>query len=83
MSAATKNRQSVGEDLSELGSHAGELAQRRYKNLKSDAMHLANEGRERLEEMGESLEDYVAENPIKSLLIAVAAGVLVGRFILR
>jgi ElaB/YqjD/DUF883 family membrane-anchored ribosome-binding protein len=83
MSTATKNRQSVAEDLSELGSHASDLAQRRYKNLKSDARQLANEGRERLEEMGESLEEYVAENPVKSLLIAAAAGLLVGRFILR
>ena len=83
MSSATKTRQSVTEDLAELGGHASELARERYENLKSDAMNLANQGRERLESVEESLEDYVAENPIKSLLMAAVAGIFVGRFILR
>ena len=83
MSTATKSRQSVADDLTELGSHASELAQKRYRNMKDDAMSLAEQGRERLEEMEESLEDYIGENPIKSMVIAAIAGLIVGRFVLR
>ena len=75
--------QSVSEDLRELGGRAGEMAQQRYDRMKRGAADLMEEGRERFEEMEQSLEEYVAENPLKSIIIAVGVGVLVGRFLFR
>jgi ElaB/YqjD/DUF883 family membrane-anchored ribosome-binding protein len=83
MSSTTKTRQGIAGDLAELGSHAGELAQERYQELKSGAMEWASEGRERLQEFEQTMEDYVAENPVKSVLMAAIAGLIVGRFVLR
>ena len=75
--------QGVSEDLRELGSRAGEMAQERYERMKRGAADLMEEGRERFEEMEHSMEDYVAENPLKSMLIALGVGVIVGRLLLR
>ena len=51
--------------------------------MKTDAADMVHEGRERVEEMEHSLEQYIADNPIKSVLIAAGLGLLLGKTILR
>ena len=80
--SATKS-QSVAEDLAELGSHAGDLARQRYERMKNDAAEMVQEGRDRVEEMEHTLEEYIADHPIKSVLIAAGIGFLLGKTILR
>lgn len=79
----SKAVQSVADDLAELGTHAGDLARQRYERMKSSASDLVQEGRERVEDMERSLEEYIADNPIKSVLIAAGIGLLLGKTILR
>lgn len=80
---ALKPTQTVTEDLKELGSRAGEMAQEKIERVKAGAAEWAEEGRERVEEMEQSLERYIAEHPIKSALIAAGVGLIVGRILLR
>ena len=81
--APAKPVQSVAEELAELGSHAGEVAREQYERLKADAAELAKDGRERVNELEQSLERYIVGHPIKSMLIAVGVGIVFGRCILR
>ena len=81
--AKSDTMQTVTDDLQELGSRAGEIAQEKIGQLKASAANLAEQGRERVQEMEQSLEEYVVENPLKSLLIAAGVGLLVGRLCLR
>lgn len=80
---ATRPLQTVAENLADMGSQAGEIAQEQYERLKAGAAELIHDGRERVQELEESLEQYIAEHPIKSMLIAAGVGLLVGRCLLR
>jgi ElaB/YqjD/DUF883 family membrane-anchored ribosome-binding protein len=80
---ALKPAQTVGEDLKELGSRASEMAQEKLEQVKAGAAELAEEGRERVQEMERSVERYIAEHPVKAMLIAAGVGLVVGRVLLR
>jgi ElaB/YqjD/DUF883 family membrane-anchored ribosome-binding protein len=80
---AAKAPQKVGEALAELGSQAGEIAQAQFERLKVKAAELVHDGRERVQDMEQSLERYIADHPIKSMLIAASVGLVLGRCILR
>lgn len=81
--AKSETIQGMSEDLKEFGNRAGEIAQEKYDRMKKGAADMMEQGRERFEDMEESLEDYVAANPLKSILIAAGVGVIVGRLLLR
>lgn len=83
MRDALKPTQTVTEDLKELGSRASEMAQEKLEQMRAGADEWAEEGRERVEEMEQSVERYIAEHPIKSMLIAAGVGLIVGRVLLR
>ena len=70
--------QEVKDNLREMGSQARDVAKEQYENLRSQANEYYEQGRERINEYTESLEQYVQEQPIKSLLIAAGVGVLLG-----
>lgn len=68
----------VGEQLRDLGHQAREAAQAQYERLREHASEYYETGRERAKEWEQSLESYVREQPIKSLLIAAGVGVILG-----
>jgi len=68
----------VGEDLRNLGSQARDAATQSYEQLRQQASEYYETGRQRATEMEQSLEQYVQEKPIQSLLIAAGVGMLLG-----
>jgi ElaB/YqjD/DUF883 family membrane-anchored ribosome-binding protein len=81
--AANKRPRTVAEDLQELGDMAKEMAQEKVEQVRAGAADCATEGREKVRDVQRSFEQYVREQPLKSVLIAVGIGMVLGRFWLR
>lgn len=75
---ATKD---VAESVKEVGSNVRDAAQEQYERVRDTATEYYEQGRDRFMEAESSLEDYVREQPIKSLLIALGVGYVIGKFI--
>ncbi|HEV2295811.1 MAG TPA: hypothetical protein VGR35_18325 [Tepidisphaeraceae bacterium] len=70
--------QQVQENLRNLGSQVREQATQQYGQLRDQATEYYEQGRQRATEMEQTLEQYVQEKPIQSLLIAAGVGMLLG-----
>ena len=70
--------QQVGENLRNLGSQVRDSATQQYEQMRDQASEYYERGRPRAMEMEQSLEQYVQEKPIQSLLIAAGVGMLLG-----
>ena len=68
----------VGENLRDIGSQVKDQATQSYEHMRDQASEYYEEGRRRAMEMEQSLEQYVQEKPIQSLLIAAGIGMLLG-----
>jgi len=73
----------LGEHAREIGHHAKEAVREKMGDVRRGASELYSRGRDRANEAVKGLEHYVQEQPIKSLLIAVGAGLLLGAIIRR
>ena len=81
--------QSTGEQVSEtaaqMGQNIGErtqqmrqAAQEQLGQIRQSATEYYQQGRERAMEWQHNMEDYVREQPIRSILMAAGVGVLIG-----
>lgn len=70
--------QQVGQQLREVGDQVRSTAQEQYEQLRTQASEYYETGRQRAMEWEQSLENYVREQPVKSLLIAAGVGVILG-----
>jgi ElaB/YqjD/DUF883 family membrane-anchored ribosome-binding protein len=70
--------QQVGQNLREMGSQVRDAASEKYGQLRDQASDYYQQGRERAQEWEQSLEQYVQEKPIQSILIAAGVGMLLG-----
>ena len=70
--------QQVGQNLRDMGSQVRDVAKEQYDNLRNQASEYYDQGREMVNEYQQSLENYVQEQPVKSLLIAAGVGMLLG-----
>jgi ElaB/YqjD/DUF883 family membrane-anchored ribosome-binding protein len=68
----------VTQNLRTMGATARDAASEKLSDLKQHANEYYDQGRERAEEWEQSLEKYVQEKPIQSLLIAAGVGVVLG-----
>src|SRR4051812_34829028 len=75
----------IGENLRNMGSQVRDQAQQvrdqatqKYNELRDQAGEYYDQGMQRAKEWEGSLEDYVREQPVKSLLIAAGVGMLLG-----
>jgi ElaB/YqjD/DUF883 family membrane-anchored ribosome-binding protein len=68
----------VGENLRNLGSQVRDQATQQYDQLRQQAGDYYEQGRQRAMEYEQSLEQYVHEKPIQSLMIAAGVGMLLG-----
>ena len=73
----------VGKDLQEMGSIAVEALQEKVGELRDTATEYYEQGKGKFSEVERSFEKFVKEQPLKSVLIAAAAGWLFGRFWMR
>jgi ElaB/YqjD/DUF883 family membrane-anchored ribosome-binding protein len=70
--------QQVGQHLRDMGTQARDTAQQQYDHLRQQAQEYYETGRARAMEWEQGLEDYVRQQPVKSLLIAAGVGVILG-----
>ncbi|MBC8107011.1 MAG: DUF883 domain-containing protein [Anaerolineae bacterium] len=70
--------QQVKENIRDMGGQVRDAATEQYTNLRNQATEYFQEGRERAQEWEQSIETYVQEKPIQSILIAAGVGMLLG-----
>jgi ElaB/YqjD/DUF883 family membrane-anchored ribosome-binding protein len=68
----------VGQQLRDMGTQMRDQAQEKFEQMRQQANEYYEQGRERAREIEQSLEQYVQEKPIQSLLIAAGVGMLLG-----
>lgn len=68
----------VKEDVRELGRLAKEASRDKLRETKQVAGEYVARGQQRAGEIEDSVVTYVRDNPVKSLLMAAGAGVLIG-----
>lgn len=73
----------VGKDLQGMGGTAVEALQEKFGELHDTATEYYELGKGKFSEVERSFEKFVKEQPLKSVLIAAAAGWLFGRFWMR
>jgi len=73
----------LGHDIQEFGEIAKDVAHEQVGHLRENASQFYQRGQGKVEEMERTIEEYVQEQPIKSLLIAAAAGMLLGGIWMR
>jgi ElaB/YqjD/DUF883 family membrane-anchored ribosome-binding protein len=73
----------MGKDLHEMGGTAVEALQEKIGELHDTATEYYEQGKGKFSEVERSFGKFVKEQPLKSVLIAAAAGWLFGRFWMR
>jgi ElaB/YqjD/DUF883 family membrane-anchored ribosome-binding protein len=73
----------VGDHLQEMGTIARHAAQDRVDGLRDAAAEYYERGLDKMQEMEHSVEGYICNQPVKSVLIAAGLGLFVGRFLMR
>jgi ElaB/YqjD/DUF883 family membrane-anchored ribosome-binding protein len=68
----------VQQNLRDMGGQVRDAAQEKFNDLRDQASEYYDQGRERAQAWEHDLESYVQQQPIKSLLIAAGAGMLLG-----
>ncbi len=78
-----KQARRVTEDLKELGGIAGDAAQEKLGQLRDNASGYYEDGREKVHQAERSFEQFIRDQPLKSILIAAGVGLVLGRFWMR
>src|SRR6185503_9026223 len=80
--SAQLRRQAMGvkDDIRAMGNTVKAAAQARMGELRETALDSYEEGREKAMGIGHSVQQYVEQQPMKSLLIAAGVGLFFGRF---
>ena len=68
----------AGQAIRDKATEVRDAAQEQFQNLRETATEYYDQGREKAMEWEQGIEDYVREQPIKSLLIAAGVGMLLG-----
>ena len=62
----------------EAGSEARRAAQQRFGHMRDTAGEYLEQGRAQMQEMGQSLEHRIHEQPFRAILMAIGLGFLLG-----
>jgi ElaB/YqjD/DUF883 family membrane-anchored ribosome-binding protein len=74
----TEQSGKVAEDVKELGNIALEGAGEAIKDVRRRGREAAEEGKERVQQRANELEEYILEHPFKAVCIAAGVGLLFG-----
>lgn len=78
-----KQASQVGKDLQAMGSAARDVATERIEQWGENASEVYDQGRDKAYQVKGILEQFILDQPLKSLLIAGGVGLLLGRFWMR
>jgi ElaB/YqjD/DUF883 family membrane-anchored ribosome-binding protein len=78
-----RRARTVTQDLQELGGMAREMAQEKVEQLRASASSYCEEKRDKVQQVERSIEQFVKQQPLKSILIAAGAGMLLGGLWMR
>ena len=70
----------VSKDLQELGGAASDAAQEKLGQVSENASEYYEQGRDKVHDVVCTFEQFVRQQPFKSVLIAAGVGWLLGRF---
>lgn len=70
----------VQKNVRDAGTQVRDAAQEKFNDLRDQASQYYEQGRESAKEWEHNLEQYVQDQPVKSLLIAAGVGLLLGFF---
>ena len=70
----------VSNDLKEMGDIVRDAAQEKLGQVRENATEYYEHGRDKVHGVASTFEQYVRQQPIKSVLIAAGIGLLFGHF---
>jgi len=73
----------MGKELQEMGGTAVEILQEKFGELRSTATDYYEHGKDKCGDVEQSIERFIKQYPLKTVLIAAGAGWLLGRFWVR
>lgn len=82
-SGLRKQVRAVAKEVKVMGKMAAGTAQAKLEQVRDDASDYYEQGREQARDVQRTVEQFIRETPVKSLLIAAGVGLLIGRFWMR
>jgi ElaB/YqjD/DUF883 family membrane-anchored ribosome-binding protein len=79
----TEQASAVSKDIQGMGSLAKDVAHEKLEELQENASAVYERGREQVRDATRTLERFIEEQPLTSVLIAAGVGLLLGRFWMR
>jgi ElaB/YqjD/DUF883 family membrane-anchored ribosome-binding protein len=73
----------VSKDIQGMGAIARDVADETLGEFQGNASAVYDQGREKVREVSRTLERFIAEQPLTSVLIAAGVGLFLGRFWMR
>jgi ElaB/YqjD/DUF883 family membrane-anchored ribosome-binding protein len=73
----------VSKDIQGMGDVAKDVAQEKLEEFQENASAVYEQGRGKVREATRTLERFIAEQPLTSVLIAAGVGLFLGRFWMR
>jgi ElaB/YqjD/DUF883 family membrane-anchored ribosome-binding protein len=81
--AAAEQAHRLGEQAQQWQESATKMAQDTYSNVRDSASEYIQQGRERAMQLEESVETFIHDQPLKSILIAAGIGFACGFLLMR
>jgi ElaB/YqjD/DUF883 family membrane-anchored ribosome-binding protein len=78
-----KQARKLTQDVRKLAGAAIDVAQEKLEVLRESASDCKDQGRDKVQQVERTIEQYIRERPLKTLLIAAGVGLLLGRFWMR
>lgn len=75
-----KQVREVTQDLQEIGEIAKDAAREKLEQLRDNASEYCEQGRDKVQKVERTLQQYIQDRPVKSILIAAGIGWFFGRF---
>lgn len=79
----TEQVNAVSKDIQGMGTLAKDLAHEKLEELQENASAVYEQGRDQVRDATRTLERFIEEQPLTSVLIAAGVGLFLGRFWMR
>ena len=73
----------MAQNFGDMGHKAVDQAQKKFSELSGTAADYYESGKDKAAEMQDSMETYVRDQPMKAIMIALGAGLLIGFLVSR